>query len=103
MQVNYYSVFIKIQKLQNWRKKKEKELISVPIGMPSIGQNAQNQPVQLAFKSIRNVDVLVYIPATWIATIRYRPPSIILDSVSIGPVSSITVSLQFSSVNWDWI
>ena len=42
---------MKIQKLQNWRKKK-KEFISVPIGMPSIGQNARNQPVQLAFKSI---------------------------------------------------
>ena len=37
MQISYHSILTKIQKLQNFKKKK-KNLFSVPAGMPSTGQ-----------------------------------------------------------------
>ena len=45
-------------------KKKKKKLLSVPVG------NAQNQPIWLVFKPVRNIDIsiLVYVSVRYIPT-----------------------------------
>ena len=41
MQISYHFTFTKIQKLQNWKKKKKEEVISLPANTPGTGQNKQ--------------------------------------------------------------
>ena len=52
MQISYYSALTKIQKLQNFKKKKKN---SIPTGI------ARNWSIRLVFKPVRNVDISISI------------------------------------------
>ena len=74
MQISYHSALIKIQKLQNLKKNKNK-LFSVLIDTPStcrycpkLTSMAGTWPVRLVFKPVQNVNVLisVHIPVRYI-------------------------------------
>ena len=77
MQISYHSTFTKIQKLQNWKKrKKEKKSLFLYRSIRS-----KLAGTQLVFKPIQNIDVSVlvhvsvqYIPQVPANTVRYQPP-----------------------------
>ena len=61
MQISYHSVLTKIQKVQNFKKKKKKKLFSVPAGTPGTGRycpklagTADTRPVRPVFFPVRN-------------------------------------------------
>ena len=76
MLVSYHSGLTKIQKLKKLKKKKKKKKAYF-----YINRNIQNRPVQLVFKLIRNIDILVfvhvlvwYIPVVPAGMVWYQSP-----------------------------
>ena len=93
MQINYHLVLTKIQKLQNWKKKKNTYFYTI-LYRPKHPKSLDMVDTRPIFKPIRNVDVslLVHVSVRYISvvpasTVRYgidylglNPPSYLLST-----------------------